>query len=58
MRGERDKALNEISVIHYQRGREDESRAAARALVEEHFDDAPPDAAAVVVEGARGWRKC
>lgn len=45
-------AMNSVASLHHQQGRDRESRSAAEALVQDHFDDAPPEAAAAVVDGA------
>lgn len=40
--------MNTIAVIHMEHGRYAESQAAAEVLVQEHFDDAPLDAAEAI----------
>ncbi len=45
-------AMNNIATILHEQGRDQESRSVAAALVGAHFDDPPPPALAVVLDGA------
>ena len=45
-------ALHAVAVVHFNQGRQAESRRVFEALVNEHFDDAPLDAAAPVAYAA------